>query len=69
MPPAPFEQLENLLRKLEPKARHTTLVPVDCGSTVLLGVSRIAEQHTLVSGRLLVFAYATWLLLVKFTFQ
>ena len=49
--------------EVESKAFHTTLVLVDRGHAVLLGIFRIAKQHTFVASFLLVQAYTTWLML------
>jgi hypothetical protein len=54
---------KSLLWKLESEARHTTLVLIDRGSAVFLGILRIAEEHTFVSASFLVFAYAAGLLI------
>ncbi len=45
------------LRKLKSKACHATLVLVDCGSAVFLGIFGIAKEHAFVSGGFLIFAY------------
>jgi hypothetical protein len=44
------------LRKFETESFHTTLIFVDCGGTVLLGIFSIAEEHALVSSGLFIFA-------------
>lgn len=49
------------LRKFEPKALHTTLVLINGRRTVLLGILRIAKQHTLIASSLLVFTHTAWL--------
>lgn len=50
-----------ILRKLEAKACHTAFILVNRSRAVLLWISRIAEQHTLVARSFLVFAHAAWL--------
>ncbi len=47
--------------ELEAKTGHASLVLVDNGLALARGISRLGEQHAVVSQRFFVFAHTAWL--------
>jgi hypothetical protein len=58
-----------ILREIEPKASHTTLVFIDCSGAVLLWIFGIAEEHAFIPSGFFDVTYAAWLSIIRNEFK